>query len=134
MDPVLSVNNIKMSFGEHTVLDGISFSVQKNSIFGLVGRSGAGKTTLMRIITGFYTPTSGSMRFAGVEDNLSELKKHIGFVTQNNCFYDELSCLENLYYFASLYDIEKKTSKRNSRVFVKKFKIMGCTRKKSCSS
>lgn len=106
---LLEVRNVSISFGDHRVLEDVSFRIPQGSIFGIVGSSGAGKTTLMRILTGFYKPTRGEVFYAGVRGDkaLDKLRREVGFVTQNNCFYDELSVWENIKYFGTLYDVEQ---------------------------
>ena len=62
-DFVIKVNGVSKDYGKAHVLDNMTFSVPKGSIFGLVGRNGAGKTTIMRIMSGLQKPTSGTVEY-----------------------------------------------------------------------
>jgi ABC-2 type transport system ATP-binding protein len=106
---ILQLNNINLEFGGALVLNNINFNIKKGSIFGLIGGSGAGKTTLMRTMIGFYKPTSGKIIVDGDESlTQTDLRKIFGFCTQENSFYTELSLIENMRYFGRLQDINKK--------------------------
>ena len=62
MHVAIEVHNITKKFGETTVLNGISLSLEKNKIHGLIGRNGSGKTMLLKCICGFVIPTSGTIK------------------------------------------------------------------------
>ncbi len=61
-DPILAVNQLTMRFGGLLAIDGLSFDAQRGEITALIGPNGAGKTTVFNCVTGFYEPTSGSIR------------------------------------------------------------------------
>ena len=61
---ILTVNHITQSFGETVILEGITFEMQKGERIGLVGVNGSGKTTLFKVLTGEYTPDTGSVVFS----------------------------------------------------------------------
>ncbi len=104
--PLITFSNVQKRFKEHEVLKGISFVVYPKSVYGIIGPSGAGKTTLLRLLIGFYTPTEGQILLEGQEASKVP-SETIGFATQENSFYDELTCLENLEYFGKLYNLSK---------------------------
>lgn len=62
---VLKLDNITMSFGGIKAVNGLSLKVRNNEIFSIIGPNGAGKTTVFNIISGFYRPDTGSVRFKG---------------------------------------------------------------------
>jgi len=97
------------------VLKGINFNIYQGELFGLIGKSGAGKTTLLRSLIGFYKVDSGKILYKGKEvtHNLKEIKQLFGFGTQDNCFYQELTCAENMRYFGKLYRLPKKRIEQN---------------------
>ena len=64
-EPILKVDGVTKCFGGLTAVDDISFQVQRGEIVGLIGPNGAGKTTLFNVISGYYTPTKGSVVFNG---------------------------------------------------------------------
>lgn len=98
-------DGITKRFGKKTVIDKLTLSIHKNEIFGIIGRSGAGKSTLLKLLIGFYPLTSGKILFQGNVLKGSEIKMHVGFCTQENSFYPELTVHENLYYYGKLYGI-----------------------------
>ena len=108
MNSAIVTDNITKSFGERKVLDGISFEVGKGEIFGLLGPSGAGKTTLIKILTGQLKAESGS---SVINDKNSDRLKgrdylSFGIMMDNFGLYERLSCFDNLKVFARLYKLE----------------------------
>ncbi len=87
--PALSLRSVHKRFGPHTVLDDVSLSVPSGRIFGMIGRSGAGKTTLIRIASLLEKPDSGDVLYAGLPvsqakgTELLEARRRAGFVFQN---------------------------------------------------
>lgn len=105
---MISANEIKKSFGEKTVLNGLSFDVLKGQIFGLLGPSGAGKTTLIKILTGQLSRDGGSVEINGANaDTLTgEDHKKFGIMMDNFGVYERLSCYDNLKIFAEIYGVK----------------------------
>lgn len=108
-ETVVSLQNIRKSFGAKEVLKDISFSVEKGEVFGLLGPSGAGKTTLLQIMTG-QLPFEGEARILGKECAEHEKNRYqdIGIVTDNCGLYDRLSCYENLKIFAGIKGVREE--------------------------
>lgn len=102
----ISVQNITKRFGAHTVLGGVNLEAG-SEIFGLLGPSGAGKTTLIRILTGQLTPDSGRAQINGF--NCSALgdkeRRRFGIMMDDFGVYDRLTCYENMKVFARIYGI-----------------------------
>ncbi len=109
MEITIKADNIEKSFGSKKVLDGISFQVRKGQIFGLLGPSGAGKTTLIKILTGQLACDGGSGVINGVDTHKLTGEDHKGFgiMMDNFGVYDRLSCYENLKVFAQIYDVQE---------------------------
>ncbi|MBW2444954.1 MAG: ABC transporter ATP-binding protein [Deltaproteobacteria bacterium] len=84
------------------VLDGITFSVQENEIFGLVGPNGAGKTTMLKTLMGLIRPTAGTASILGHDIQESGFRKHVGFLPEVSYFYDYLTGVEFLDFYAKL--------------------------------
>lgn len=105
----IRADNIVKSFGKKKVLGGVSFNVTKGQIFGLLGPSGAGKTTLIKILTGQLTCDCGTALINGVRaDKLkSGERKRFGIMMDDFGIYERLSCYENLKIFAEIYGIGK---------------------------
>ena len=93
MEYIIELRNVVKLFKHHAVLQGLNFGVQKGQLLGLIGKSGEGKTTFLRVMIGFYKIDSGVILFQGkdVSKNAQQIIKHIGYCTQDNSFYPELS-------------------------------------------
>lgn len=109
MEDVIKMNNIKKSFGNVNALREVSCSVGKGEIFGLLGPSGAGKTTIIKILTGQILPTEGEAALFGTDTrNLTEeIYGKIGMVLDNSGLYTRLTCYDNLKLFTELYRLDK---------------------------
>ncbi len=99
--------NVYKSFADKTVLSGVNFDIPSGEIFGLLGPSGAGKTTLIKILTGQLAYEAGSVTILGenVENLTGEDKKNIGIMMDEFGVYERFSCVENLQIFADIYGI-----------------------------
>ncbi|MDE5992483.1 MAG: ABC transporter ATP-binding protein [Oscillospiraceae bacterium] len=108
MEVIISANNIVKSFGSKRVLDGLSFNVLKGQIFGLLGPSGAGKTTLIKILTGQLDRDNGTAEINSIDaDKLTgEDNKKFGIMMDNFGVYERLSCYDNLKIFAEIYGVK----------------------------
>ena len=104
---MIAVENLVKKFGNLTVLADVNFSVAQGEIVGLLGPNGAGKTTTMKIITGFWRPTSGRILIAGLNPIRQETaaKRKIGYLPENVPVYDDLKVFEYLKLVAELRDI-----------------------------
>ncbi|MCC6780120.1 MAG: ABC transporter ATP-binding protein [Hyphomicrobiales bacterium] len=105
MKPVIEAEGVSRSFGEVRALDGVTLSVPKGVIFGLLGPSGSGKTTFIRIVAGGLTPDRGRLRVLGRAMPDRAVAAHIGYMTQTAALYPDLSLRENLEFFGELYGL-----------------------------
>ncbi len=98
-------DNLEKRYGDVRAVDGISFSVDRGEIFGLLGHNGAGKTTTVRMLTGRTKPTGGDARVAGFDivTGREQIKPIINLVFEDQNLYERLSGLDNLRVFADLY-------------------------------
>jgi phospholipid/cholesterol/gamma-HCH transport system ATP-binding protein len=102
VDPVIAVEKVHKSFGSQSVLDGVSLTVSRGKTLAVLGRSGTGKSVLLRLIVGLETPDSGSIRIHGQDiaglslDRLSEIRKKVGFLFQHSALYDSLTVEQNV--------------------------------------
>src|SRR5580704_14242647 len=100
--PAVAVEDLHKSFGSQKVLDGITLKVSRGETLAVLGRSGTGKSVLLRIIIGLQKPDSGSVRIQGQDigglnvDQLSEIRKKMGFLFQHAALYDSLTVGENI--------------------------------------
>jgi len=101
-DRPIELRDLRKTFGEQTVLNGISFEVGSGETIAVLGRSGTGKSVLLKIIIGLQPPDSGSVRISGQEitnadvSKLNAIRKKTGFLFQQAALYDSLSVEENV--------------------------------------
>ncbi len=102
--PLISLKSVTKRFGEQTALDGISAEIGGGLVTGLVGPDGAGKTTLIRLMTGLLEPTGGSIEVLGFDTrtNAQEIQNQIGYMPQRFGLYEDLTVQENLNLYANL--------------------------------
>ena len=105
----ISIDQISKSFGQKDVLKKVSFTVPAGEIFGLLGPSGAGKTTLIKILTGQLSYT-GSAQIMGKNcDKLDRsIYADIGMVSDNSGLYERLTCYDNMILFARFHNVSKE--------------------------
>ena len=109
MRTVLSVENLRKSFGDLVAVSDVSFAVAPGQLVGLLGPNGAGKTTTVSMIAGLVTPDDGGVRIDGraLTGDTDPLKRRIGLVPQDLALYDELTARENLRFFGALYRLRR---------------------------
>ena len=90
---MIEVHNVTKYYGQVRALDHISFAVKKGEIVGLLGPNGSGKTTIMRILTGFFPPTEGKVLVAGldVETSSLEVRRRLGYLPENVVLYPDMT-------------------------------------------
>ena len=104
---MIQVTNVHKSYSDREVLKGINFSIDDGEIFGFLGPSGAGKTTLIRILTGQLGFEKGNVTILekDVKTLNREDRKSIGIMMDEFGVYERLSCYDNLKVFADIYGI-----------------------------
>ena len=120
--PVIAIENLHKSFGNQKVLNGINLSVSRGETLAVLGRSGTGKSVLLRLIIRLETPDSGSVRIhdqdiAGLAlDRMGEIRKTMGFLFQHAALYDSLTIAENVAFPLEHHRREMSKSERTGRV------------------
>ncbi len=106
---MLQLKNLVKKFGSFTAVDGINIDIKQGELYGFLGQNGAGKTTTIKMITGIYAPTSGSILVDGIDitKNPLDAKRQIGYVPDQPYLYDKLTGREFLYFSGGLYNLEK---------------------------
>ena len=104
IDAVIRIRELKVQRGEKLVLPGVSLTVNRGVVTGLLGPSGSGKTTLMRSIVGVQIVQGGDVEVLGQPAGTAELRRRVAYVTQAPSVYSDLTVRENLAYFASVLD------------------------------
>jgi phospholipid/cholesterol/gamma-HCH transport system ATP-binding protein len=102
VDPIISVRDVSVTYGQHRVLDGINLDVKRGEVMVLLGGSGAGKSTLLRNIIGLEPPHSGTVHVQGVDINrcsekqLKAIRRTMGVAFQEPALFNSLSTAENV--------------------------------------
>lgn len=100
--PIIVFDHVSIRFGDHVVLDDVSFHVNRGETLCILGRSGVGKSVSLRLLLGFLKPDSGSIRVEGQEiadlneEGLRAIRKRVTMVFQNGALFDSLSVRENV--------------------------------------
>ena len=108
--PVVKAEHLTKRFGNETAVDDVSFEIPRGAIFGYIGPSGSGKTTTIRMLTGVYLPTSGSVSVLGAEPQEfgRSVRERIGYMPQHFVLYPDLTVWENLQFSASVYGMGRR--------------------------
>jgi ABC-2 type transport system ATP-binding protein len=101
MSEILAVREIRKTFGEVRAVDGVSFTVRRGTITGLLGRNGAGKTTTIRMITGIFLPDSGRIEWLG-EGSRAPFRDRIGYLPEERGLYKQMKLVELLLFLAEI--------------------------------
>jgi phospholipid/cholesterol/gamma-HCH transport system ATP-binding protein len=120
--PVVAVEDLHKSFGSQKVLNGISLTVSRGETLAVLGRSGTGKSVLLRLIIGLQKPDSGLVRIHGQDiaglslDQIGEIRKKIGFLFQHSALYDSLTVEQNVAFPLQHHKKEMSRSEQGARV------------------
>lgn len=111
---IVETQDLTKAFGNDVAVESLSMYVPRGSIFGFIGPSGCGKTTTVRLLTGFYKPTSGTVSVLGKNpfDFSKSDREKIGYLIQQFVLYPELTVWENLNFAASFYGVGLFRGKR----------------------
>ncbi|HHH29771.1 MAG TPA: ATP-binding cassette domain-containing protein [Polyangiaceae bacterium] len=112
---MIQVEDIRVAFGDKTVLRGVSFDVPEGGIFALIGPGASGKSVLLKVIAGLVPPSSGSVRIEGEdvtrmdEAALAEMRRHVGMLFQNYALFDYMSVGDNIAFpLRQLFDLTEQ--------------------------
>lgn len=106
---MFKLTNLTKKFGNFIAVNNINLEINAGDFFGFLGQNGAGKTTTIKMITGLYAPTKGTVHIGGydIKKNHIEAKKLIGYIPDQPFLYEKLTGKEFLYFCGGLYKIEK---------------------------
>ena len=110
---MIEVSHLTKRYGSHCAVDDVSFTVEDGCIYGLLGPNGAGKSTTMNVVTGYLSPTSGTVRIDGhdiVEEPL-EAKRCIGYLPEQPPLYTDMTVREYLHFVAELKGVCSKADR-----------------------
>src|SRR5450631_581567 len=120
--PAVAVEALHKSFGSQKVLNGISLTVKRGETLSVLGRSGTGKSVLLRIVIGLQKPDSGAVRIHGQEitglslDEKGDIRKKMGFLFQHAALYDSLTVEQNVGFPLLHHKKDMSKSEKNDRV------------------
>ena len=114
MLPAVIVTGLVKQFGRFAALRGVSAEFAPKRLYAILGDNGAGKTTLLRALAGLTPPTRGSISILGTTD-LRSVCGQLGYMAHPSLLYDEMSGMENLRYFARLYEISDRGQNNEDR-------------------
>jgi len=103
---MIEVRNLSKKYGSHVAVKDVSFTVQDGEVIGLLGLNGAGKSTIMNIMTGYLSMTAGTVNIGGFDilQNPAEAKRHIGYLPELPPLYPDMTVKE---YLGFMYDLKK---------------------------
>ena len=112
MDAV-ELSSLTRRFGDFIAVNNVSLKIKQGSIYGFLGPNGSGKSTTIRMLCGLLQPTSGGGSILGldIDRDSEELRYKIGYMSQKFSLYDDLTVIENLIFYAGMYDLPRDTEK-----------------------
>ncbi len=101
---MIEIEGLTRKYGDLVAVDDVSFSIGKGEVVGLLGHNGAGKTTIMRMLTGYIEPTAGSVVIDGlpVSEQRLRIQRRLGYLSENAPLYPDMSVVRYLEYVADL--------------------------------
>ncbi len=106
---MIQVNGLTKYYQDFCAVDNISLDIKKGEIIGLLGPNGAGKTTTLRMLTTYFSPTSGDIKIKGISvtENSLEVKKSIGYLPESAPIYEDMLVFDYLSYVADIHGLDK---------------------------
>jgi ABC-2 type transport system ATP-binding protein len=113
---MIEADQLTRRYGDFLAVANVSFAIEPGEIVGLLGHNGAGKTTIMKMLTGYLEPSSGAVRVDGVEveQDLLAVQNKLGYLPENLPLYPELSVSDYLAFAAELRGVEPKAAVRRA--------------------
>lgn len=125
----LVIKGITKQFKNKTAVDNVSLTLREG-VYGLLGANGSGKTTLMRMICGVLKPTSGNIKFNGIDVSEEKYRDLLGYLPQDFGYYPEFSAYDFLLYMSSLKGINRKRAKDKSKELLELVSLSDVAEKK----
>jgi ABC-2 type transport system ATP-binding protein len=123
----IEARGLVRDFGSFRAVDRISFQVKQGEIFGLLGANGAGKTTVIKMLTGIFPPTGGEGWVAGADMRKAGgvIKERIGYMSQAFSLYLDLTVVENIRLFAGIYGLDKRETRERLEWIIRMARLAG---------
>jgi ABC-2 type transport system ATP-binding protein len=119
MELAITAEDLTVRFGDFTAVDHVSFTIEKGEVFGFLGPNGSGKTTIIKALCGLIKVTSGTGTILGMDirKNASEIKHHVGYMSQKFGLYEDLTADENINFYAGVYGLRgAELTKRKTEI------------------
>ena len=107
-EPVVVIDKLVKQFGKLRAVDNLSLTIRAGETYGLIGPNGSGKTTLIRMLVGLVRPTSGTITVMNERIPSSKVAPQLGYMTQLNALYNDLTARENMRFFCNIYGLRGK--------------------------
>ena len=127
-NPIISFENISLSYGNRLILDNINFKIHEGEIFGMLGPNGVGKSTIFNLITGLILPNGGKIKINNMDVlnypiYLRTTKFHVGYVPQYGGYFNDLTLYQNLKAIAEIVINEKNKEENKINYLINKFEL-----------
>ncbi len=126
METAIEFRHVRKAYGDNVIIPDLSLKIEKGEFVTIIGSSGCGKTTTLKMINGLYEPTSGDVLVNGEnirEKDMIQLRRSIGYAIQGSVLFPNMTVEENISYVPSLWN--KKDKKRTEAAVDKWMKITG---------
>src|SRR3954470_6921662 len=119
---VIDIRDVTIKFGTFTAVDGVSLSVERGEVFGLLGPNGSGKTTLIRALCGLLPLAGGTARVLGhdVTREAETIRRQVGYMSQKFSLYEDLTSQENMDFYAGIYGLAPRQARDRQEELVGK--------------
>lgn len=117
----LTIKNLSKKYGEKTVVDNLSFSLENPGVYALLGTNGAGKTTSIRMILGMLAKNGGEILWEGKE--FDPMSMNIGYLAEERGLYPKYALMDQLLYFAKLKNVPKEEAKKRIQYWAEKLEV-----------
>lgn len=126
MDKAIEFKNIKKAYGEKVILEGLYLSVARGEFVTIIGSSGCGKTTVLKMINGLIEPTSGDIFVDGEnirDKNMTKFRRNIGYAIQDSVLFPHMTVEQNISYVPGL--LNKRDKEKTKRAVSKWMNLVG---------
>lgn len=132
---IIEAIGLTKKFGDFVAVDHINFNIKQGEIYAFLGPNGCGKTTTMKMITGLLPPTEGVHKIfgKGLTEDILQVKKDLGYMSQSFSLYGELTVMENLRLHASIFDLSKQETHHRINYVIDKFRLGDILKEKTSS-
>lgn len=127
MEHAIEIQNLTKTFGYHTAVDNISFSIPRGAVFGFLGPNGSGKSTTIRMLCGVLTPTSGKGLVMGydIATQTEFVRQSLGYMSQKFSLYEDLTVEENLNFYGGIYGLSRDAVEQRKQELIAMANLQG---------